>query len=274
MIDPKLQKSKYINLVLSSTGSLYPALVGGVYALMEQGYTFKAISGTSGGAIIGISLATDISKERLKRLFIDYNPWPKLLTKISHPFSGRWGFFNSQDASSSLFEKLGGNITFRELKKPLYIVATQVLPFYDKFIFCKETTPDIKIAEAARISSAIPILFTSIVHQGKTLVDGSLTDNLHIRPFEEEFDQTIALSLEVVPHKGPKSFWQFISSSLSLWLSGQGSSSYTPKGLTFIPINLHDFSSPISLSFSRNQKIQLFDLGYNSVINYLKDTKE
>lgn len=263
-------KSKKINLVLSGTGALYPAHAGAVCALIDQGYEFKAIAGTSGGAIIATALAGGTSRDRMKRMLIDFNPWPRLFKKFTSPFQKGWGFYNNK-AAERMCDRLGGNIKFSELKIPIYIVATQILPSHERVVFNAETSPDLTLSQAARISSALPILFQSISYKGKTLIDGTFADNLYIEPFEDDFDNTIAINLNVKSVQRPRTFWEFVKLCLSMIQTGQGTGTYTPNNLTVIPIEICNYTTPLRFRLSRRDRANLFEAGYNAVMKHFAE---
>jgi NTE family protein len=265
--------TKRVNLVLSGTGALYPAHAGAVQALLDLGYSFKAVSGTSGGAILALAIASQHDFNRTRRILIDYDPWPRLMEKFTLPFKNGWGFYDNQ-ACLQMYDWLGGNITFKDVPIPIHIVATQVVPKYKRFIFNKENTPDLTLSEAVRISSAIPILFKSITIDGKILTDGTFADNLYIEPFEDDFENTIALELNVCSTSSPRSFWEYVKLSLSMLITGQGSGKYSPKGLTFIPLNIYQYMTPLRFRLSRNDRKKLYNAGYQAVIQYFEGVKE
>ena len=260
-------KSKNINLVLSGTGALYPVHVGAVCALKDMGYNIKAIAGTSGGAIVATAVAGGVSRDKLQRRFIDFNPW-NFLFQDGNIFSKGWGIY-SNEVLIRIMSRLGGDTTFAECTIPTTFVATRISPTYGTVIFSKETTPDLTLGEACRISSNIPILFKAIPFKGNLLIDGMFSDNLHIKPFEDDFENTIAIGVKVKTSNNPTSFWQYIKTCFSMLLTGQGEGSYIPKNLTFIPVDIHDYITPMKFSLSRTDRKRLFDTGYNAVVKYL-----
>lgn len=261
-------KSKNINLVLSGTGALYPAHVGAVCALRDLNYNIKAISGTSGGAIVATAVVGQVSKQKFKRRFLDFNPW-NLLFQNGNIFSKGWGVYSNQ-VLIRIMNRIGGQTTFAESPIPVHFVATKISPTYDTVIFNKETTPNMTLGEACRISSNIPILFKAIPYKGNLLIDGMFSDNLHIKPFEDDFENTIAIAVKVKAPNNPTNFWQYIKTCFSMLLSGQGEGSYIPKNLTYIPVDIYDTITPLKFNFSRADRKRLFETGYNAVVKYLQ----
>lgn len=260
-------KSKKINLVLSGTGALYTAHAGAINALVDLGYSFKALSGTSGGSIIAMALAAGISPNRIKRSLIDFSPWSKLLRKTLWPFNKGWGLYSNKPLIQML-NKLGGKTRFEDCQVPINIVATQVVPNHQRIVFNQQTTPKLTLGEAVRISTSLPILFQAIPFKGKTLTDGTFADNLFIEPFEDDFDNTVAINLKVRSITHPTNFWEYIKLCLSMLFTGQGTGVYTPKNLTLIPIDIHDYTTPLKFRLSRNDRITLYEAGYNAVMKH------
>ncbi|MCA9772002.1 MAG: patatin-like phospholipase family protein [Myxococcales bacterium] len=64
-------------------------------------------------------------------------------------------------------------LKFRDLDRDLRITATD-LDRGEPFLFSRETTPDAEIPHAAVASSAIPMFFTPVAHEGRDLIDGSI----------------------------------------------------------------------------------------------------
>ena len=256
---------KEVNLVLSGSGALYPTHVGAVCALHHLGFTFKAVSASSGGAIVAAAIASETSFNRLKRLTIDYDPWPRLIRKIQWPHK-TWGFFSNKKVQL-LVAKICGTESFSDAKIPIHIVATQVQPYHQKVILNKTNTPNMSLAQAVQITTAIPILFEPVRVDNKTFIDGTFTDSLPIEVFKEDFANTIALQIKVKSKETPNSFWEFLKICMSLIIASPDPS-FVPNELTLIPLNVYDHISPLRFFMSRKDKKRLFDIGYNSVINF------
>lgn len=264
------EQIRNINLVLSGSGALYPAHVGAVCALYNLGFRFKAVSASSGGAVIGSAIACRTSLSRLKRLTINYDPWPKLIRQIRWPFKS-WGFYSNQKVQD-LVAKICGTTTFSEATIPISIVATQVLPFYQRVMFNSKQTPNLKLTEAVQITTAIPILFEPIKFDSRTFIDGTFTDSLPIDPFKEDFENTIALQIKVKSKESPQGFWDFVKTCISLVITSQDMS-FVPEKLTLITINIYQHISPIRFFMGRKDRQILFDIGYNSVIDFYETKK-
>jgi len=260
--------SKKINLVLSGTGAFYPVHAGALIALLELGYEVKAISATSGGAIVAACLAGQCNLRKMKRMIVNYNPWSILLKNAQWKFDANWGFYDNT-ATERLVYRMGGDVSFKDASIPVTIIATQVLPTFDRIIFNRDTVPDMMLSRAAQISSTIPILFQPIHFEDKTLIDGSFIDNLHIESFKDDFKNTIAIGVKVRALSDPKTFWQYLKYCGSMLLADQGTH-YIPEDLTYIPINIYDHFSPLKFDLTRADRLKLFNIGYDAIKNNLE----
>jgi NTE family protein len=86
-----------------------------------------------------------------------------------------------------------GEITFRELAamhkyRDIYLVGAD-LSTGTSVVFNADDTPDVVVADAARISMSIPIFFASMKggkNKDHTFVDGGLLDNYSIKTFDRK----------------------------------------------------------------------------------------
>lgn len=270
MTDPIVKpRSKKVNLVISGTGALYPAHAGAVCALMDLGYSFKAVSATSGGALIASALCAGIPKETLRRVIINFNPWKVLLRSPKLPITNGWGFFDNLPLVNVL-KRMFGALTFAQSPIPIHIVATQLFPVFGRFVFNKESHPDMTLAEACRVSSAVPVLFRVVSLDGMQFIDGSFSDDLPISTFANEYENTIALNIQINSIVKPVTFWQFIRFCLSMIINDQGQWKFTPAKLTTIPIEIDHYTSPLQFNLTRADRKRLFELGYQAVMQYFK----
>ena len=84
-----------------------------------------------------------------------------------------------------------GEITFGELARTrqfrdIYLVGADLTTGLSK-LFCAQQTPEVKVADAARISMSIPLIFAAIRSKDKKrlYVDGGLLENYAIKTFDQ-----------------------------------------------------------------------------------------
>ncbi len=158
--------------VLSGGGCRGFAHLGAVKALQEHGIYPSEISGTSSGAIAGAFLANGFSPDEIKDIFIE-----KLKLNMLSLKGFKMGLISMKNIRIFLQENLRYK-KFEDLPIPFYATATS---FTDgsQHIFDHGNIIDAIIA-----SSSIPVVFPPVVIQGKPFVDGGLSNNLPIEPFD------------------------------------------------------------------------------------------
>ena len=178
---------KRIKLVLSGSGTLYPAHAGAIIALAEAGFEFTEILGTSGGAIVGAALASgykpngelvEMIKKTLpaKNKLIDPSIW-SLITK--------WGFLKGDKIEKMLDKYLVKK--FKDVKIPLHITTCNI-DRREMRVFSSIENPDMDLSLAVRASMSIPGVFVPVKLDGETYVDGGLTGNFMIDYFGSDED--------------------------------------------------------------------------------------
>lgn len=109
--------------------------------------------------------------------------------------------------------------------KDLYVVGTNVSKSVST-IFSYETTPNMEVAEAVRISMSVPLLFEAITTSSSSMpqeppyvyIDGGLLYNYPINLFDDVYpiEDTIGMYFETTPIDAPiNNLVDFISATLS-----------------------------------------------------------
>jgi NTE family protein len=140
--------------------------VGVVATLLEAGLPIVAVSGTSGGAIVGSAVAAGLRAPELRKVGIELD-WGDLVRFTP----GKMGLLNGEPIRAFV-ERVTGARTFEELRMPFTAVATDLL--HDAEI--RFTTGPLGVAVQA--SCAIPGLFQPVKAADMLLVDGGITANL------------------------------------------------------------------------------------------------
>ncbi len=175
-----------VSLVLGSGGARGLAQIGVVDVLLERGYRIEAIAGCSMGALIGGVYAMG--------KLDDYRDWvcalerTDILSLMDISF-GNAGLMRGNRIMDALRELIG-DVEIDELPIKYVAVATDLDSrrevWMDKGL----------LFDAIRASIAIPTVFTPLMRNGRTLVDGGLLNPLPVSAtLNDDTDLTIAVDL-------------------------------------------------------------------------------
>ena len=170
---------KTFSLALSGGGVRALAHAGVLKALDQYELHPIAISGTSGGALVGALYASGIAPDEIKNFF-KQTP----LFKFSMLSFGKMGLIDS-NKYPALFEKYLSCNTFEQLSIPLTVVATNLLNGKVTY-FSKGDLIAPLIA-----SSALPPYFSPVKIGDAIYCDGGLLNNFPIEPLREKADMLI-----------------------------------------------------------------------------------
>lgn len=216
---PANQQPRFADLVLSGGGVKFIGLVGAVVALMDAGYSFKRISGVSGGSIVAGILAAaskgnQLTSADVKELALSV-PLRKWRDAAPVPYLGAaWGLLRdtsmyrgdfAHDWVRSELKNLGvttfGDLTLDEnhllpgRRSKLVVTVADVtsaqlvrLPWDYQRLYGLD--PDEQpVADAIRASMAIPFIYRPVTLTAAsgmlcTLVDGGVLSNFPIDTFD------------------------------------------------------------------------------------------
>jgi NTE family protein len=178
---------KHVSLALGSGGARGLAQIGIIRWLEEnREFRIKSIAGSSMGAVVGGIYAAG-------KLDI-YEEWVCSLTRRDVfrllDFAFSWsGLFSGERLMEKLRDMLG-EANIEDLPIAFTAVATDVEK--GREVWLSEGA----LFDAIRASMAIPTVFTPVVINGRTLVDGGLVNPVPIAPtLRQNGDLTIAVSL-------------------------------------------------------------------------------
>lgn len=195
----------FTNLVFEGGGVKGVAYVGAMKELEDRGITvdtIQRVGGTSAGAINAVLFALGYDAQEMgdvlkKTNFNDFKD-NGCVFKDSRRFLKKFGW-NKGDAfkkwMGELIQAKTGNakFTFKDLARAgqphLYLVATNLSSQYAE-VFSLETTPDMEIRDAVRMSMSIPLFFTAVKHRrtpkerSSIYVDGGVLMNFPIKIFD------------------------------------------------------------------------------------------
>ena len=166
--------------VLSGGGNLGVSQIGMLRALIERGILPDVVVGTSVGALNGAVIATTPGLEGVDRLS---DVWCSIRTGEVFP-GGRlaraWNVLSrddhlfSNEGLQAVIERSAPASSFEETVVPLRVVATD-LHSAEEVVFAAGP-----IAPALLGSCALPGIYPPIEHDGRTLIDGAVTNAVPI----------------------------------------------------------------------------------------------
>jgi NTE family protein len=179
------------------------AYVGALEVLEREGILkdIKRVAGTSAGALVAVLISLGYTAQELKDILWNINfqnfldsSWG--LVRNTARFIEDYGWYKGEFfrelVAGYIKEKTGNSeSTFKDLAKSkdfrgLSLIGSDLSTGYSK-VFSNEFTPNVKVADAARISMSIPLFFKAVRGvngDGHIYVDGGLLDNYAIKVFD------------------------------------------------------------------------------------------
>ncbi|HUL49335.1 MAG TPA: patatin-like phospholipase family protein [Gemmatimonadales bacterium] len=167
------------SLVLGGGGMKGLAHIGVLQALSERGLAPTSVIGTSVGALVGAAWAAGHDPETLRDIAVNLRR--KDIFVVAH---GDMAFKRMRSPAlfrreplDLLLHQLVGDLTFRELERPL-IVNTIDLNSGMQVFWGLEGLDDVRVADAVFASCAMPGYLPPREIRGRYYVDGATIDNL------------------------------------------------------------------------------------------------
>lgn len=167
-------------LVVSGGGMKGVASLGAVVALRRSGMlrSVRTVVGTSAGALVAAAYAVDranvgVLEELARAPYRADIDLSRLLVSF--------GVDSGRHLERWIDALLGHRAyTFDQIRREhgvsLVVCATNLTERRPEY-FGPDTTPDMDVALALRMSCTIPLYFSSVEHQGRLYVDGGVSDN-------------------------------------------------------------------------------------------------
>jgi len=248
------------HIILTPGGMGFYALLGYLTKIEKELDDLEEISGASAGAILGFLLTSGKSLNEIldMTLHIDFEELTKFNLKT---FINSFGFIDHELIKQKFQELWGGNPTFKELSKKLYVSA-YCLNTMTNVYFSRDTHPDMYVIDAVCASMAVPVLFAAFEYNGQKYVDGSMTECIPTYPFlNKNFSDVLCVRLV---HKQKKTMKvdnlldYFTCIALTAYNYRQTDDSVPNKILDISNYNILDFKATLEV------RLSLFMLGYGA----------
>ena len=285
-------KNKALDYVCIFTGGSIRggAYVGALRAMEELGINNKCFVGSSVGSILASLYAVGYTPDELEEIFDDINF--DLFKDINFSFSKEFYISKGENFLEWLRDNIGRKfygdeyvkdeskpVTFKDFKKDVVILTTDLYKSEVK-VFSKKDTPDFEVAQAVRISSSMPGLLKPTEYNSSLLVDGDLSRSWPIWKVVPSLMQYDARILEFRLEGGKErrkientaDYLNSVYTTFSNFAADHVISTYKDRDkfdyirLDSGDVNITDFN------LSLKGKKELYEMGYNTTINYFKNT--
>lgn len=222
--EPELRPEKIENICFKGGGIKGVAFVGVAHALQEMDIlpNIRRFIGSSAGAIFATAVACRMPYEKLAKIIegTDFSKFADvelggILTESYKLYeymglhSGEYFYNWFSQILAEHAEK--PDITFREIweKWDSYLVITATDLTKKKLVYLNpDTTPDMQVRDAVRMSMSIPVFFTPVTRKDDrgldhVYVDGGCTNNFPLNYFDriykadqDGFTRTLGFNLE------------------------------------------------------------------------------
>ena len=271
---------KYRNLVLSGGGVKGICHIGAVKKLMEKKLLdmkeLDTVVCSSAGALFGFMLVVGFDIDEIWDFMVSID-----MKKLLRPDLGLLLSRYAIDSGDTLFKtvdeilnnKTGKNsINFAELYEITHIhliivgscLTTKTAVYFDHI-----NTPTMSVSRAIRISISIPGVFSPVVIDGLTYIDGGILDSYPIHKLDDKINETIGILILDdcdTEYSCPE---QFFSAIFNLTVRTLYSRAYLPYINNTIYINESHDVSLFDFSIDNTVKTSLYRLGYRAAEDFL-----
>ncbi len=197
---------KKIALALSGGGSRCISQLGVIKYLEELDFKIEAVSGSSGGAIVGGLYASGMSVDEIFTTLKSIN----FKSHLKYNFKNG-SIYHLKDAIS-YFQDVFGTIDIKDFKIPFYCSVTN----YESGEIEYKTDGD--LVTLMMSSSALIPIFAPIKYKNKIYIDGGFCDNLPALPLKELGLDIVGINVNPVSKNIKYSFISHIKRSMLIML--------------------------------------------------------
>ncbi|MDF0714756.1 patatin-like phospholipase family protein [Muricauda sp. 334s03] len=158
-------EDKSIGLVLSGGGVRGMAHIGLIKAMREHQIEAKVVAGTSIGALVGALYANDNTVDEMLTFFKETPLFQYSFFAINKP-----GFIDTE-RYVSIFKNFFPDNSFKSLKRPLFVVATDLMKGNEKVFY------DGELIKPLLASAALPPVFSPVNIEDVLYADGGIMNN-------------------------------------------------------------------------------------------------
>ena len=179
-----------LSLALSGGGIRAMAHLGIVKVLRDNGFEIAAVSGSSGGALVGALLCDGKSPEDIVSIMKD------LKLKDLTGSSGNGGFFGLERIESLMRNNLSSTL-IEDMQIPFTVACTDLIGGCMRYF---QSGPAARLCAAS--SSLVPI-FSPVRYENMLLADGGFMDNMPAKPLKKMPYPVIGINVNPIPAAEP-----------------------------------------------------------------------
>lgn len=238
-----------IGLALGGGAAKGVAHIGVLQALADENIKVDYIAGTSVGSMVAALYAFGADLEEIDRIARQLT-----LSKITTLRFTKTGLFATDSIHDLMVEHLG-DVNIEDALIPLAIVATDITT--GRPVILRKGS----LAQAVCASSAIPGIYSPVVIDGQTLVDGGLVQNVPLAPLKlMGAGVTIASHLSSVhQYPLPTHVLDVARNAFEIAMS-ENTRNQVAKADILLSMDLSQFS----LRDNTNRYDELYSIGYNT----------
>lgn len=266
------------------------AYIGALQAMREVNVKIKSFAGSSAGAIFATFAALDYSDNELVEIFneVNFDLFRDVQLNLAKNFAISKGEHFLNWLRTGIEKKYYGEdynkgknepVTFKDIKKDVFVITSDINGC-TPCIFSKYTTPDFEVAQAVKISTAMPGLLEPFNYENKVLIDG---DMMKSWPMWRVSDLLCPDDCRVIEFRleGSK-FWPNVKNSveylnavfatMSNFATQYIMETYQPKDkFDYVKIDT-EHVLPVQFTMPQEDREKLIKTGYNATIEYFKKT--
>ena len=266
------------------------AYLGALRAMKELGIKIKAYAGSSVGAVFAAYAALDYEYNEFKELFdeVNFDLFRDVQLNLAKNFAISKGEHFLNWLRTCIEKKFYGEqyekdkhqpVTFKDIDKDIFVITSN-LNGCEPFIFSKYTTPDFEVAQAVRISTALPGLLEPFEYQEKVVIDGDMMKSWPMWRINDilcpEDCRIIEFRLEGAKFwpnvKNSVEYLNAVFATMSNFATDYIMQTYQPKDkFDYIKIDT-DHILPVQFTLPQKEREKLIELGYETTNNYFKKT--
>lgn len=220
-----------VHLVLSSGGMRVLAYVGAVQAFENAGIEVASVSACSAGTIIGALVAAGTPSGEIEQLVLETDfrrfagrsaRWARLVALRRWPFAP-----DSPPRFADLVRtKIEPGTTFADLPRPFATMGIDIVSG-EYLVYTKETHPEMRVADAVGIATAVPLAYPPHQVGDRLIVDAAIATwspvwlTAAVEPFfEERLPIVVLRSARTAPVQTPRRLPQFVNSLIAASIAG------------------------------------------------------